>query len=146
MENPYESPVATADDYPLPVEKEYGGIGRLAYVGGSIGIGILQNILQVVAAQAEQALALILIFIASIAGTLVLAAYRLKNIGSSPWWCLGLLVPLLNILIGLRCLLCPEGYADTKKLDTAGKIGAGIILGLFVLLIVFVIVAGIASS
>jgi len=28
--------------------------------------------------------------------------------------------------------MCPEGYQDTKKLDTAGKIIAGIFIGLAV--------------
>ena len=138
MENPYVAPETTSEIIP---RTEYGGIGRLAYFGAGFGLNILQNILQVVAVQAGSEIAVFPIIGVAVIGHLVLAAYRLKNIGSSPWWCLGLLVPLLNIFIGFRCLICPEGYADTKKLDTAGKIIAGIILGLFVLIIVLVVLA-----
>ncbi|MCU0712799.1 MAG: hypothetical protein MUC43_12125 [Pirellula sp.] len=44
-------------------------------------------------------------------------------------------------MVGIRCLICQEGYADTKKLDTAGKIVTFIILGLFLLVLVAVILA-----
>ena len=47
---------------------------------------------------------------------------RLKNIGMNPWWCLLLLVPIANLLVGFRCLVFQEGYQDTRKLDTAGRI------------------------
>ena len=54
--------------------------------------------------------------------------FRLKNIGMNPWWCLVAIVPLANLLISIRCLIFPEGYQDTKKLDTAGKVITGIVL------------------
>jgi uncharacterized membrane protein YhaH (DUF805 family) len=73
--------------------------------------------------------------------TVVLGVQRLKNLGYSGLWVLGLIVPLLNILVALRCLAAPEGYADHKTLDTPGKVIVGLILGLFVILIAFVVLA-----
>ena len=50
-------------------------------------------------------------------------------------------VPFANIYIGVKCAVCPEGYQDTKKLDTAGKILAGIFIGFVVLMVIGVIMA-----
>ena len=50
-----------------------------------------------------------------------------------------MLVPIANLLIGIRCLICQEGYADTKKLDKAGKITTYIVLAIFLLVLVSVV-------
>ncbi|MCW0217276.1 MAG: hypothetical protein OJI67_03035, partial [Prosthecobacter sp.] len=58
------------------------------------------------------------------------AQSRLKNIGMNPLWCLIMLIPIVGVLIHLRCLILPEGFADTKKMDTAGKVIMGILAAL----------------
>ncbi len=58
--------------------------------------------------------------------------YRLENIGWSPWWSLLILLPPANLGVGILCLVCPEGYDDIKKLDTAGKVIAYILVGLLI--------------
>jgi hypothetical protein len=56
-------------------------------------------------------------FVAFFVIILVLLYYRVKNIGLSSWtWCLAF-IPLINILFLAYCLIVPEGYADTRKLD-----------------------------
>ncbi len=50
-------------------------------------------------------------------------------------------MPLANLLVGLRCLICPAGYADTERLDRAGKTMNGIAVTVFLLF-----VAGIVAS
>ena len=62
--------------------------------------------------------------------------FRLKNIGMNTLWCLAMLVPILNILLGFRCLAMQEGYADIKKLDVTGKVITVIILGFFAVMLV----------
>ena len=47
-------------------------------------------------------------------------------------------VPLLNIIVAVRCVAAPEGYADHKTLDTTGKIIVGIVIALIALLILAV--------
>ena len=54
--------------------------------------------------------------------------------GSNPQWCFVGLIPFLNLLLLLRCLICPEGYADTRKLDTPGKVMTGISAVFFIVL------------
>lgn len=47
---------------------------------------------------------------------------RLVNVGMSRWWALVLAIPLLNLWVGFRCLICPSGYAHHRKLDRAGVV------------------------
>ena len=54
-------------------------------------------------------------------------AQRLQNIGAEKKWFLLVLIPLLNLLLLIGCLVCPQGYWDTKKLDSTAKISMGAI-------------------
>ncbi len=67
---------------------------------------------------------------------------RLYNIGKSGWWSLGIFVPFFNLYILYICLAFPEGYAQTEKLDKAGKIirWIGIILAITLIALFSIIV------
>ncbi|MFN7878346.1 MAG: hypothetical protein ACK5PB_23720 [Pirellula sp.] len=143
MDNPYSSPVAFDQTLePSAGNRHYGGIGRLAYLGIAIGLGIAQNVVLGLLARDEalQSLSLggIIVFLIL---SLIPVYYRLMNIGMNPWWCLLMMVPIANLFIGIRCLVCQEGYEDTKKLDTAGKIVTFIVVGLFLLVIAIAILS-----
>lgn len=116
-------------------EKNYGGIHRTGYFFGMLGLTVIGNIL--IVASLDVPAIIYFIQIIAIALSFVLVVNRLHNIGMNGWWSLLILVPLANLFIGVKCVMCPEGYQDTKKLDTAGKIIAGIFIGLAV--VVFVI-------
>jgi len=118
--------------------KEYGGIGRLAYVGCLFGLGFLQAILSTAVATVEGESVLALVFAVF---QLVPVIFRLQNIGMSGWWSLLMFVPIANLLIGVYCLAYPEGYQDTKELDTAAKVIIGTIVGLLVLGLIVVLIA-----
>jgi uncharacterized membrane protein YhaH (DUF805 family) len=85
MDNPYQSPLT--DAVALPVDeplREYGGIGRLAYVGYSFLVGIVFNVLGAVAAGAEAGPAVLaLAIIASVGFTVFITVQRLKDMGYS---------------------------------------------------------------
>ena len=137
MENPYSppqasvAPEATAQRTP----HHYGGIRRLPYLGIMIGLTIFQNLsLAVIASNDRTGGATLIVAILYMIVFFIPVYYRLENIGMNPWWCLLMLVPLFNLLVGIRCLVFQEGYADTKKLDTAGRVITFIVLGLFGLL------------
>jgi hypothetical protein len=51
---------------------------------------------------------------------LYLILERLANLGMSRWWALALVIPVLNLWFGFRCLVCPAGYAYHRKLDRVG--------------------------
>jgi len=138
--NPY-SPPNLSKDYPHAMAtqiKHYGGIRRLPYVGIIIGLSLFQAI--VTASDPSGVGILVLLF-----GCFFTVYYRLKNIGINPWWCLLMIVPIANILIGFRCLAFQEGYQDTKKLDKTGKIITYVVVGFFALLILLVAVSLIAQ-
>ena len=123
---------------PQSTHRVYGGIRRLPYWGITIGLALIQIIiisLVVVGTTyrgmgpRSDVLAITLVFILI---TFVPVLCRLKNIGMNPWWCCLILVPIASLFVGIPCLVFQEGYADTKKLDTAGKVIA-CILGFLIL-------------
>jgi len=145
--NPFAAPLdvgsLASDVHPA---REYGGIRRLPYFGYSILLNIIAQVLQAVGA-ANDATALVLLSIPiALGGMFVLAYQRCKNIGMNPWWCLGMIVPLLNIFVGLRCTAYPEGYEDHKTLDGPAKIILGLFVGVIILVIVAVVAAAVLSA
>lgn len=55
-----------------------------------------------------------------VAVAIYLILKRLVNVGMSRGWALLLAIPILNLWVGFRCLVCPSGYAHHRKLDRAG--------------------------
>jgi hypothetical protein len=49
-----------------------------------------------------------------------LVLLRLVNLGMSRWWALVLAIPVLNLWVAFRCLVCPSGFAYHRKLDRTG--------------------------
>jgi NADH:ubiquinone oxidoreductase subunit 3 (subunit A) len=108
MNNPYESPPSSVATVPVS-SHSYGGIRRKICFFAILPLGFLWAI--------SQRGAGLVGFVAFFVIILVLLYYRVKNIGLSSWtWCLAF-IPLINILFLAYCLIVPEGYADTRKLD-----------------------------
>ena len=141
--NPYASPLSNpssettlTDDTPV----EYPGLSRLPYF---VRIVVSVFVMIVVMAAMMPLFTrfdnpiLVVIGVVGIIGFLVyvirLHSLRLKNIGVSPWFLLLMLVPLVSNLLSIALLACPTGYAQTRKLDTAGKITAGVLIILTIL-------------
>lgn len=91
----------------------YGGIHRTGYFFGMLGLTVICSILNA-AAQGNLVITY-LIQIIAIALSCVLVVNRLHNIGMNGWWSLLILVPVANLFIGVKCVMCPEGYQYTKK-------------------------------
>ena len=125
-----------------PTKKNYGGIGRLAYVGCLVALGLIQALLSAATPTVEGYSALAFVFAVL---QFVPVVFRLKNIGMTGWWAILMLVPLANLVIGGYCLACPEGYQDSKELDTAGRVIVAVIVGLLVLA-VLVLLAVLAAT
>ena len=144
--NPYATPRSNlgvdANPYAQP---KCGGIGRLAYLGLSILLAILQQAAIFFVAAGSNSMntswtMLVGVMLVFLVLSFVIAGYRYKNIGHNPWWVLLLIVPIANIIIGIRCLIYQEGWVYTRKLDRAGKIAAWIIGGLFLLYVALIFV------
>lgn len=119
--------------------QDYPGIGRLAYFGLSVLFNIVFQVLFYIVDQAgliktpESAIVigggiLLLNFICAV----TIIVLRLQNLGMNGFWVLGLVVPILNLVIAVRLIAAPAGYADHKQLDTPGKILVGLMIGLMV--------------
>lgn len=145
--NPFEAPTSFGDiaseNHP---PRHYGGIRRLPYFGYGFLLNIAINIVQAVAGAAEVPVVALLMIPISLGGAIALAWQRCKNIGMNPWWSLGLLVPLLNIFVGIRCIAYPEGYEDHKTLDTPAKVMIGIFVAALVVIILVAVLAVVMSA
>ena len=144
--NPYAATSASIEpSSTVTSQRSYGGIGRLAYFGYSFLAGVVYTLVEagVSAVGNEGAAIFLLPMILAYLGVLLwIVALRMINTGYSPWWCVGMFVPFLNILVGIRCIACPEGYADHRTLDTAGKIIVGLFFAMFALIILALVVGG----
>lgn len=121
---------------PPSTAKEYGGIGRAGYLLGMAGATVLNYLFSLAG---EPGLTLFG-FLIAIVLSFVLVVDRLHNIGMSGWWSLLILVPIANLFIWVRCAICPKGYQDTKKLDTAGRVLGMIIIAFLILVVIGIIV------
>ena len=124
-------------------QANYGGIGRLGYFLGTFGTGLICGFMEGIAPDSPEisSLSWLIMFVVS----LVLAVNRLHNIGTSGWWSVLMLIPIIGFFVLIPCFVFPEGYKDTKKLDVAGKVIAGVMIGLFVLIVIGIIIAAASS-
>lgn len=128
--NPYAPPQASlvSDDGSWQPSRSYGGIGRIVYAVLIFGWAIFQNIVLLSLKDDDSAMVMTVI---GVIVSLFIVSLRLQNIGVSRWWCLLGIVPIANLVIGLRCILCQEGYNEIRRLDRAGRLVAWIIGILF---------------
>lgn len=110
--NPYQAPQSLPA---IPLSKPkgyYGGINRITYF-------LFNFVLAITSVFTRENLPLTLILVVL---SLAVIALRLKNIGMNGWFSLMSLIPVLNLLVAYRCIACQEGYADSQRLDGAGRV------------------------
>ncbi|MCZ6710349.1 MAG: hypothetical protein O7B25_08300 [Gammaproteobacteria bacterium] len=132
-----EQSVYSAPSAQLEMPREtgtFGGFNRLQYFLFSMGVGLVNLVLMTMFA--DSPVVGMISLVAAVGVSIYIVVMRLKNVGSSAWWTLAFIVPLLNIYVGLMCLAFPEGYRSHKQLDGPAKIIIGLFLGVFVLGIV----------
>jgi uncharacterized membrane protein YhaH (DUF805 family) len=134
-------PEATTDRPPYSL-REYGGIPRHSYIIYSIAISVLWMI---VSFRPQGLAPAWLVDVLGLGAAFCVTVPRLHNLGMSGWWSLALLVPIVNILLTVRCSAFPEGYADHRQLDLAARVILGCILALFVIPLGLVMVLGVLS-
>ena len=106
----------------------YGGIGRGVYFACILGMTLITwPILTFLAEGYISFLAILAMY--SIV-SMVPAFFRLQNMGCSGLLVFLVLIPGINLFVGAYCMMAPEGFADSGKLDLPGKIVAGILIAL----------------
>lgn len=133
------APVHQTDDG-FTQRVRYGGIGRLFYFLATFGVGFIFGLMVPSSIESDSSAWMTLIII-----NIIFAVFRLHNIGISGWWSVLTLVPIAGFFVIIACLALPEGYKDTRKLDLAGKIIIGTLIGLVALFILIVVIAEIGS-
>lgn len=135
--NPFAPP---AIDVPVRENRQhYPGFGRLTYALLTIGLSFISGTVAIplfILIVALPVLGLLIFLVAGVMflGTVFWVSYqRLINVGFNGWWCLLMVIPLLNLPIGLTCLVAPEGFADHQTLDTSGKVTLGVVVGFLAL-------------
>jgi hypothetical protein len=120
--NPFDSPQNLADS-DQDLSREHPGIRRLPYFALTTLTAIMYRIAPLGLGDADSGQLLVSVVELASAGLCMwIVVQRLINIGLNRWWVVGLIVPLLNIWVVLQCLAAPEGYAQHRSFDTAGRL------------------------
>lgn len=115
-------------------KKRYEGTRRIGYWLGMLVFTLIANTTLNTSVEKNPYLFAFGLFVI-VPCLLSLTVSRLHNIGISGWWAMLAFVPIANLFVGVPCAMCPEGYKDTKKLDIAGKIIAGIFITVSIIVI-----------
>jgi len=91
-------------------------------------------------------LAMVVIVLLMMGGSIYIGVQRLLNLGMSGWAILWTLVPFMNIWIGWRMIACPAGYEHHRTMDTPAKVITGLWIGMIVLSFVVNILAAVMSQ
>jgi len=108
-----------------PEPADHPGIGRAAYFGLSLLVGLVAVFFLGLLGLQDPAVGGFVIAAASIA----LAANRFRNMGMSGWWSLLIFLPLVNVVVQVMLLVCQPGYTQTNRLDAHGKLVLWILVG-----------------
>lgn len=112
-ENPFSPPYEQLFLEEAP-PRSYGGIGRTAYAFLILASALVSMVLGAAFVRSQLLFVPIAVFVL-FKGLITLL--RLKNLGYSGVWVFAFLVPVLNVVVWVRCLVAPEGYADDRRLD-----------------------------
>ncbi len=146
MHNPYQSPNATGLDR-IAANSDRHGIDRPMYFVAMLVVVLVYGLFVVSMTNAvwdgtlEPGLRRSLRTIYEwsdpffMALTILPVRSRLRNIGASGWWSVGMLIPMLNLVTALFCLVPQRGYGRAGKLDVIGRFIGGSLIALFVFLV-----------
>lgn len=160
--SPYTPPSAAVADAAtefgeLSVFSVNGRLGRLRYLAygfaialvGQVLIGLMGGMGAVMQNEAGSALSIIgmvVVYIAIVAISVMLAVQRLHDLDKTGWLYLLILVPILNIIFGLYMLFAPGSQSANRYGNPPPPNSTGVVIAAWLLIIVFVggIVAAIA--
>ena len=101
------------------LEQEYPGIGRLHYFLSNVGM--VAAVVFVVTVFGPESRVMSVTTVVVMVASLILDVMRLRNIGVSQWFAFIRYVPFGRTLLGM-CLMCAQpGWAEGRRLDSAGK-------------------------
>ena len=153
------TPTAPTQFGEIKVLSAQGRLGRVRYIGYSIGIGILINIVAALVGGLATLLGgsgdtaewltgggIVILALAALVISILLAIQRLHDFNASGWWSALTIVPLANLIFYLVLLIMPgvpgpNRFGDPPPPNTTGVI---ILASLLPLIFVIGIIAAIA--
>jgi hypothetical protein len=100
-------------------DREYPGIGRLHYFLGNVCL--IAAVVFVVAMFGPESPVMSGTSLVVMIGAVVLDVMRLRNIGVSQWLVFLRFVPFGSTVLAIGLLAAQTGWADTRRLDSAGR-------------------------
>lgn len=100
-------------------EDGYPGIGRLHYFLAHVGM--IAAVLFVVTVFGPESLVMRVMSLAVMVAAVVLDVMRLRNIGLSQWLVFLRFVPFGSTLLAIGLMAAQTGWAETRRLDSAGR-------------------------
>lgn len=114
--SPYRPPSNESLATEIP-KRSYGGIGRVMFI--SLSVANLLFCFALGLAFVESRLLFVPFSIYYLFQSLI-SLPRLQNLGYRGAWVFATFVPILGLLVWIRCLVASEGYAHHRQLDAAG--------------------------
>lgn len=161
--NPYQSPrSAIAPTAPtqfgeINLLSAQGRLGRVRYIGYSVGIGLLVNVIALLmgglasflggdgdAISGLIGVVIIILGVAALAISILLAIQRLHDFDASGWWSVLIVIPLANLVLYLVLLIMPGGQGRNRFGNPPPPNTTGVIL--VALLVPLIAVIGIIAA
>ncbi len=154
MNNPYQSPrssitpAAPTQFGEINMLSAQGRLGRVRYIGYSVGIGFLVNVIAAIVGGAAAVLqgggeaigwltggVIIILTMAALAISILLAIQRLHDFDASGWWSVLIVIPLANLVLYLVLLIMPgvqgpNRFGNPPPPNTTGVILLALVLPL----------------
>ncbi|HOW76988.1 MAG TPA: DUF805 domain-containing protein [Candidatus Competibacteraceae bacterium] len=161
--NPYQSPrSAIAPTAPtqfgeINLLSAQGRLGRVRYIGYSVGIGLLVNVIAAIVGGVAAVLqgggeavgwlaggVIIMLTVAALAISILLAIQRLHDFDASGWWSVLIVIPLANLVLYLVLLMMPGGQGRNRFGNPPPPNTTGVIL--LALIVPLIAVIGIIAA
>ena len=163
MNNPYQSPrssiapTAPTQFGEINMLSAQGRLGRVRYIGYSVGIGFLVNVIAAIVGGLAAALegggdavgwltgvVIIMLTVAVLAISILLAIQRLHDFDASGWWSMLIVIPLANLVLYLVLLIMPGGQGRNRFGNPPPPNTTGVIL--LAVLVPLIAVIGIIAA
>ena len=156
--NPYQSPrssiapAAPTQFGEINLLSAQGRLGRVRYIGYSVGIGLLVNVIALLmgglasfldrdgdAISGLIGVVIIILGVAALAISILLMIQRLHDFDASGWWTVLTVVPLANVALYLVLLIMPGAQGPNRFGKPPPPNTTGVILLASILPLIFVI-------
>lgn len=146
------TPTAPTQFGEIKILSAQGRLGRVRYIGYSVGIGFLVNVFAAMAGGLAAFLegsgdaigwltggVIVILTVAALTVSILLAIQRLHDFNASGWWSVLIIVPLANLVLYLILLIMPGTQGPNRFGNPPPPNTLGVILLALILPLIFVV-------